>query len=158
MAAGDTINAQVRVIKTDRLGHTIPVIGPVRSVEADQAAAATPIVINPKEGRVYAGGTRLLPAPLAVYNEGEELEIQFSAAALAEACQYDADEFSVDCAEEDLNTGKVRMRTLSVADQELVADFTTIVGTFVTGFLYTIPTRTKLTIIGIFQAAAVETA
>ena len=158
MAATDTIAGQVRVFKSVRLGHGKVVAGPFRSARCDKDAIATPIVLNPDKEQKYASGTQLTPAPLAVFHEGEILEVQFDAAALAEACQFDADEFAIDCIEEDLNTGDLRMRTLSVADQALAADFTTKVGTFVTGFKYTIPTRQKLTLSGVFQAAAGETA
>lgn len=157
MAVGDTIAGQVRVLKTVRLGHSKVVLGPLRSVECDQATAAN-IIVNPVKGRVYAAGEKLVAAPKAVFNPGETLEIQFNAAALAEAATFDSDTFVIDVIEEDLNTGEPRMRTLSVADQELVADFTTIAGTFVTGFLYTVPARTKITMSGLFQAEAEETA
>ncbi len=146
------------MFKTVRLGHSKIVAGPFRSARCDKDLIATPIVLNPDKSMPYASGTKMTPAPLAVFLEGEILEVQFNAAALAEACQYDADEFAIDAIEEDLNTNDLRPRVLSVADQELAADFTTIVGTFVTGFKYTIPTRQKLTLSGVFQAAAVETA
>lgn len=157
MAAGDTIAGQVRILKTVRLGHSKVVLGPLRSVECDVATAAN-IIVNPVKGRVYAAGEKLLYAPLAVFNEGEILEIQFSAAALAELATFDSDTFVIDVIEEDLNTKDLRMRTLNVADQELVADFTTIIGVYVTGFLYTVPTRTRITLSGLFQAEAEETA
>jgi len=157
MAAGDTIAGQVRILKTVRLGHSKVVVGPLRSVECDAATAAN-VIVNPEKSRVYAAGERVVMAPNAEFNEGEILEIQFSAAALAEAATYDSDTFVIDVIEEDLNTGDLRMRTLNVADQELVADFTTIVGVFVSGFQYTVPTRTKITMSGVFQAKAEETA
>ncbi len=158
MAANDTIQGQVRILKTKRMGHSQIVAGPFRSFRCDKDQIATPIVLNPDAKQNYASGTKLTPAPKAVFNEGEILEVQFNAAALPEAAQYDADEFAIDCIEEDLNTDDIRMRTLSVADQELAADFTTIVGTFITGFKYTVATRQKLTLSGVFQAAAIETA
>jgi len=160
MAVGDTIAGQVRVIKVFRLGKVDPVLGPLRSVECDAATAAN-IIVNPVKGRVYASGEKLLQAPKAVFQAGEILEIQFNAAALAEAAQFDADVFVIDVIEEDLNSkgsDALRMRTLNVADQELIADFTTIAGTFVTGFRYTVPARTKITMSGLFQAEAEETA
>jgi len=157
MAAGDTIAGQVRILKTVRLGHSKVVVGPLRSVECDAVTAAN-VILNPERDRVYAAGERIVQAPLAVFIEGEILEIQFSAGALAEAATFDSDTFVIDCIEEDMNTGDLRTRTLNVADQELVADFTTIVGTFVTGFQYTVPTRTKITLSGVFQAEAEEAA
>jgi len=157
MAAGDTVAGQVRIFKTVRLGHGKVVAGPFRSVEAD-SAWANDIILNPDKDRKYASGAKLVPAPLAVFHEGEILEVQFNAAALAEACTYDSDSFSIDAIEEDLNTKDLRMRTLNVADQELAADFTTIVGTFVTGFRYTVPSRQKLTLSGVFSSEAEETA
>jgi len=157
MAVGDTIAGQVRILKQFRLGHSKVVLGPLRSVECDAATAAN-IIVNPEKGRVYAAGERIVQAPMAVFNAGEILLIQFNAAALAEAAQFDADAFVIDVIEEDLNTRDLRMRTLNVADQELIADFTTIVGVFITGFQYTVPARTKITLSGVFQAEAEETA
>ncbi len=158
MAAGDTVQSQVRVIKTTRGGDVTVVAGPFRSARCDKDLIATPIVLNPDQKGNYASGTKLAPSPQAVYNPGEIIEVQFNAAALAEACQYDADEFAIDAVEEDLNTNIPRVRTLNAADQALTGDFTTIVGQYVTGFKYTVPARSKITLTGVFQAAAIETA
>jgi len=159
MAAGDTIAGSIRVVKEKTLGDRVVVAGRFGASEVDHKDdPENSLYINPNPAVRLPIGARAVKAPLAVFNPGEILEIQHLSSSLQEPADYDADEFFIGIIEEDLNTGELRERQLTVADTELTANPTTSTTSWVTIFKYTVPDRRRIYLAGAFNVAAVEVA
>lgn len=168
MAAGDTISGQLRVIKEMASGSRPLVAGPFSSFEADQKASfKDAIYLNVAKARglvsVPFGAGNLRNAHDAVFRSGEKLQVQHLSASLQEAALFTADEVFLGIVELDHNLpakhpDRLVARTLTAANQELVANFTTSTSTWVTAFQDTVPDRKTWFLAGMFCFAAVEVA
>lgn len=169
MAAGDTISGQVRYIRENQAGDRYVVAGPFASVEMDQDTFNQKKFLNlgllaqaqgasGATGASPFGAANSSPAPEGIFHPGEKLIIQHKSASLAEAIDYDADEYLVSVLERDLNTDIVQQRTLTVADTDLSANPTSSTSEWVTFFEDTVPDRRRWALAGHQKAAAVEVA
>ena len=159
MAAGNTITGQIRVSKLTTLGDLITVAGNFGSAEVDHKAdPENAVYINPNPKYNLPVGARSYGAPQAIFGPGEKIRVQHKSASLAEAVDYDADEFFIGTIVEDLNTGMTRSAQLTVQDTEVSANPTSSTSEYVTVFEYTVPDRQRVFISGAFNVAAVENA
>jgi len=159
MAAGDTISGQIRVIRETTLGNKIVVAGNFGHTEVDHKAdPQNALYINPNPKSRIPLGARSVKSSIGMFHAGEKIIVQHKSASLAEAIDYDADEFFVGMIEKDLNTGNLRERQLTVVDTGLTANPTSSTSLWVDIFNYTIPDRRLLALAGQFNVAAVEVA
>jgi len=160
MGAGDTVAGQIRIMRLTTLGHTIRVAGPIgQSLVDHKADPENSIYFNPPKGmRLPVGASSMRTGKKGMWYPGEKLQVQHKASALAEAVVYNADEFFIGVAEEDLNTKDPAPRTLTAPDTDLGANPTTSTTAWVTIFEYTCPDRRRFCLAGAFNVAATEAA
>jgi len=161
MAAGDTINGQIRLEKEKPSGSRLIPFGPVSANLVDQRNdVKNQLYVNPPKAfnsPPPGAGNRAM-APGLVFQPGEVIRVQHKSANLEEAADYDADEFELSVVELDLNTGERVPRTLTVADTEISANPTTSTSEFVDIYQATVPDRRRWYIAGSLNVAAVEVA
>lgn len=161
MAAGDTINGEVRVQRETASGEALVPLGPLSSAMFDNRGdVANQLYVNPQKAFSAPppqAGNRM-KAPGLVFHANEVLRVQHQSANLEEAIDYDADEIEISIVDLDLQTGKASPRTLTVSSTELTANPTSDVDEWVTVYQETVPFGHRYFVAGPTNAAAVENA
>ena len=159
MGAGDTIAGTIRVTRTMQDGSKQVVLSGIASARADEDVAGNVYVnVRPGTQGVQAAGDVHLVCTQKFF-EGERLGLEISAAALAEAVAYDtAGSQKIGVIKRDINTGRKWQDSLLTANTALGADPTSVVGTYVEFFAYTVPAQQVLQLAGLFHAIAPENA
>lgn len=155
MATGDTVPGKIRIMKKTVGGSLVPVVRGIDYDLADKDTTGT-LYINPSRNRNLSENEEAKYTNVE-FHEDEKILIQHLSRSLAEAVQYDADEFDIGIIVEDLNTGDVYADSLNTQDQALGSDPTTSTSDYVTIFEYTISGRKEVGLHSKFRAAAIET-
>jgi len=151
MATGDTLGGSVRVMKEETIGHRILVAGNFDTSEVDGDSTYF-THINPNPKKLLPRGDSKVIAPDGVFNPGEVLEVQHLCDTGSLVLDYDiTGQHYIKVIEEDLNTGRKRQRTLTIADQEETADGTSSTTIWQTYFKFTCPDRRRIFLAGMFK-------
>ncbi len=159
MAATDTIPGTIRFLKQDQTGSTKVLIDGLRSERLDLAVAGD-VYFNLETGRndVLSAGDQKRTMT-EIFYENEILICQINADTLAEAIAYDtAGDQLISVVFTDLNTKRKWASILTTADTNLTADPTSVVGTYVTYYSFTVPTKTSMQLYDVCGSQASENA
>ncbi|MHC4619929.1 MAG: hypothetical protein ACYTEQ_19455 [Planctomycetota bacterium] len=159
MAAGDTIAGTLRVLREKQDGGTVVMVSGLNSARCDEDVAGN-VYFNMAGAKatVAAAGDQHF-VMLKKWFEGEKIVVQLSASALAEAVAYDtAGSQNIGIIRTDLNTKEKWADVLLNANQELTADPTSVVGTYVTIFEETVPAQQTIQLAGLFHCIGPENA
>lgn len=159
MGAGDTQPGAIRVVRVTGIGKRLPVAGAFPSALLDHLTdTENGIYINPRKGATLPLGMLPKAAPNAQFSAGEVMEVQIKTSAAGEAAVTTNSEIQIDVVQEDLNTKDIISKTLMVTDTDLTGDVTTSTTAWTTFFAYTVPDRTRITLMGSFNATCLEKA
>jgi len=163
MAAGDTIDGQIRIVLEDTQGNRNIVLGSLPQNKLDLVNQT----LDPNE-RTYVNtsltmrtsapaGAQTRTAENAVFEPGESLIVQHkSTTASARSHDVDFDAYGIEGVTVDLNRGNDFSETLTASDQEIASNVSESDTEFVDIFKFTVPDRQRFLLAGQLEAVGIE--
>ncbi|OFW62219.1 MAG: hypothetical protein A2Y74_09950 [Actinobacteria bacterium RBG_13_63_9] len=160
MADGDNLAGDYRISKVDQSGSKKTLVGGLDHLKTVPGGTVGGYYFNVPPATRGIGNAgdehRTLMEP---WHENEVLECDLRANALAEAADYDdVGTVGISVVFRDMNTGRKWFDRLLVGNTGLTGNPTTVVGTYVTTFKYTVPSKRQMYLAGRFEIRANEAA
>jgi len=160
MGDGDNLAGDYRISKVTQSGSKKVLAGGLSYLKTVPGGTAGGYYFNvPPQIRGTGNAGDEHRSMMEPFFENEVLEVDLRASALAEDADHDdAGTVGINIVRFDLNTGQKWFDVLLVGDTTLSADPTTIIGTYVTVFRYTVPSKQRILLAGRFEIRSNEAA